>query len=399
MPSRKDTRYIETRTLGSGAKRYRADIPASRLPVRTKSTWFDNEDLAIAWRDKTLREAEEGLAGLAPTKTLQEVTDAFFAAADQGVVRNRFKEPYKASVLRGYQDAMIRVMIPRLGAGTHIGAISTTRVQEVADELLAELSPSTVRNMVTALRVVLRYALRRGWIRVNPCAGVELANSEKARDRIVTVAEATTIIDAIGDLLGQLIYALAFFTGMRKGELQALRWEDVDLANRVIHVRRSFDSGITRENVGKAVLLGWPDRIKGGFIPPKSKAGVRDIPISQLLMPYLLKQTRTEGLVCGSAANVPFGDHGPIKSARGSMVNRGIEPLTLHEARHTFATHAIYAMALANQFNPKVLQTVLGHASITQTYDRYGHLFPGSLVELAGSLDNYMHSELAKVAA
>jgi hypothetical protein len=74
----------------------------------------------------------------------------------------------------------------------------------------------------------------------------------------------------------------------------------------------------------------------------------------------------------------------------GSGISHGVEPIGLHECRHTFASLMIAAMSDAGRFNPKALQTLMGHASITETYDRYGHLMPGSETEAAGLLDRYL---------
>jgi integrase len=65
-------------------------------------------------------------------------------------------------------------------------------------------------------------------------------------------------------------------------------------------------------------------------------------------------------------------------------------PIGLHEARHTFASLMIASMAEAGKFNAKVVQELMGHASITETFDRYGHLFPGSKDEAIGLLDHYL---------
>jgi len=77
----------------------------------------------------------------------------------------------------------------------------------------------------------------------------------------------------------------------------------------------------------------------------------------------------------------------------------GLEPIGLHECRHTFASLMVAAMSEAGKFNPKVLQTLMGYASIPETYDRYGHLMPGSETEAAGLLDRYLAAAADAVRA
>jgi integrase len=96
-----------------------------------------------------------------------------------------------------------------------------------------------------------------------------------------------------------------------------------------------------------------------------------------------------EALVFGATATTPFHPTGRGFRKRiaeaSKAVGIGPAPLTLHECRHTFASFAIAA-----GLNAKALSTFIGHASVTITLDRYGHLFPGSEGEAAGQLDAYL---------
>ena len=75
----------------------------------------------------------------------------------------------------------------------------------------------------------------------------------------------------------------------------------------------------------------------------------------------------------------------------------GCARITLHECRHTFAALMVSAMAAAGKFNANVLQTLMGHSSITVTFNRYGHLMPGSETEAAGLLDSYLEAAATAV--
>jgi integrase len=157
--------------------------------------------------------------------------------------------------------------------------------------------------------------------------------------------------------------------GLRAGELQGLRWEDVDLAAGVIRVERAYDP---KEHT---------------FVDPKSRAGHRSVPLPAALRDYLiehkLRTGRSEGLVFGRTAEHPFTSSNVGGRARTAW--RGLTPITLHEGRHTYAS-----LMIAAGVNAKALSTYMGHATITITLDRYGHLMPGNEEEAAGLLDAYL---------
>ena len=161
------------------------------------------------------------------------------------------------------------------------------------------------------------------------------------------------------------LWATAVYAGLRRGELVALRWSDVDLAEGVIEVRRGWDA-------------------KAGEVAPKSRAGRRRVPIPGVLRDYLVERrigADTSGRVFGSDWLV----RRAAERARERWQKKGLLPLTLHEARHTYASLMIAAGA-----NAKALSRWIGHANIGVTFDLYGHLMPGSEAEGAALLDDYL---------
>jgi integrase len=235
-------------------------------------------------------------------------------------------------------------------------------VQRLVDDLVSRgLNPSTVRNALLPLRAICRRALRQGDINANPTAGVEIPAVRGRRTRIVTPAEALQLVQSAPQI-DRALWATAFYAGLRRGELQALTWGDVDLARGVISVERSWDQ-------------------KQGLVDPKSAAGRRRVPIAAVLRDYLLghRLERQDGhRAFGRADGSPFNASTIAPCADRAWGEHGLRPETLHECRHTFAT-----LMIAAGVNAKALQTFVGHSSITVTLDRYGHLFPGSEQEAA----------------
>ena len=143
--------------------------------------------------------------------------------------------------------------LPELG---HLGlsAVDRYRVQDLVDRLVARgLSPSSVRNAVLPLRAIYRRAVARSEVAVNPTLGLSLPAVRGRRERIARPEEAAALIAALAEA-DRALWATALYGGLRRGELQALRWDDVDLDGGLIRVERSWD------------------RVEGP-IEPKSRAG------------------------------------------------------------------------------------------------------------------------------
>jgi integrase len=140
------------------------------------------------------------------------------------------------------------------------------------------------------LRAIYSRALARGEVTINPTTGLELPAVRGRRDRIASPSEAADLIAALPET-DQALWATAMYAGLRRGELMALRWEDVDLTKNLIAVERSWD-------------------VKAGIIEPKSHAGRRAVPIASVLrehlITYRLRSGRSEGLVFGATAARPF---------------------------------------------------------------------------------------------
>ena len=139
----------------------------------------------------------------------------------------------------------------------------------------------------------------------------------------------------------------------------------------MIHVQRSWDP-------------------RAGLIEPKSRAGNRKVPIADALRVHLLTHRLHQGrggqgFVFTSKSGRPFDSAGLATRARKAWAGGGLEPVGLHDCRHTYA-----AFMIAAGINTKALCTYMGHSTITITLDRYGHLLPGNEREAAGLLDRWL---------
>jgi integrase len=228
------------------------------------------------------------------------------------------------------------------------------------------------------LRVIYRRAIEFEQVATNPVARVPLPAVRGRRDRIATSDQADRMLAAL-PAVDQLVWGLAFFAGLRRGEARGLRWADVDFDAGVIHVERAWC------NHSRQMTL------------PKSRAAIRRVPMAgrlrQLLLEHRLRVGRpAQGdlIAAGARPGVPIAACTLHRHATDAWASLEDVPagFGLHEARHTYASLMIAAGVQA-----KALCEFMGHASITITLDRYGHLFPGAHAEAAALLDRYLEAQ------
>lgn len=283
-------------------------------------------------------------------------------------------EPTTIEQYRGHVELHIG---PRIGA-TKLSRLTAPLVNEFADQLLtAGRSRELCRRVLISLSSIVTEAQRRGLVTVNNVRSakpVKRSAREDTRPVMPTKAELKALIDGAAERSRPMLLTL-LFAGLRGSEMRGLLWEDVDLKRGVLHVRRRTD----RFNA---------------FGPPKSKAGIRDIPLPPTLFrelkawklacplgPLGLVFPTTAGTVQGHA-NILHRWFWPLqvtagvtvlkdgKDKEGRAVKVPVAKYGLHALRHAAA-----ALWIEQGLNPKRVQSLMGHASIAQTMDRYGYLF------------------------
>ncbi len=352
--------------------RYQAQAWSPRDRKRLTRT-FPTLAAAKGWRYDALVGLRNGTLRAAGNVTLQQAAEDWLAAAKTGLIRNRSGDPYKPSALRGYEQSLRTRVLPVLGTA-RLSDIRRSDVQRFINRTMADgHSPSTVRNSLMPLRAIYRHALALDDVAVNPTTGVQLPAVRGKRERVASPAEAVRLIEALLPR-DRAVWATAMYAGLRSGELQALTDELVDLDDNVIRVHWSWDP-------------------KEGQVAPKSRSGRRTVPVPAVLRKHLLEHRlargRRGGLFFSRPDGRPFSNQALSQRATRTWRVNGLDPIGFHECRHTFAS-----LMIAAGVNPKALSTFLGHASVTITLDRYGHLFPGSEQEAAGLLDRYLERSI-----
>ncbi len=363
---------IEVRTDAKGRKRYRGTARDKNVGRHLRGPWTGSLAEARSWRVDAQARLQAGTLSAVTGPTVAEAAVEFIEGMKSGGVRQKGGHVYKPSTARGYDRDLNKHALPELGS-KRISRLQRPELQRWVDGLTTpERSPATVRNAVAALRALIGFAELRGWVHVNPCSGLRVPTGEKARDRIASPSEAATLIAAMRPT-DRATLGLAVYAGLRLGELLALDVSAIDLEGGWIHVHRSWD------------------RESKQFVSTKSRKP-RKVPIIDKLATllanhFVLLDHPSEGLLFPSANNPDWPTDAGILRRRthARWEKAGLKPLGFHEGRHTYAS-----IGIAAGLNPKTLSTYLGHATITITFDRYGHLMPGSEVEARALLDAYL---------
>lgn len=351
--------------------------------VKIRRTFTGKGALAAAkgWRRDAGAQVSRGEVKFEPKQRLDEAVAEWLEKCARGEVRSRRRVPYSASTLRDYRSDLRRFVLRDLG---HLAVSDVTRgdVQAIIERMNGQgFAGQTVRNAIVALQAFYRWKKPP----IDPTVNLDLPEPGGRRERAATPTEAEMLLDALeGD--ERDIYAGAFYGGLRRGELQALRVEDVQ-GDR-IRVSRSWDQ-VTGEKA------------------PKSKAGERDVPIIGPLRsilearcagrpgsafvfgsdeaPFSPNTLRDRAIRCWAAAAV-----GGFLQGRDA----GLAPIGLHEARHSFSTwldHAGISETRADRY--------MGHAN-PSVQARYRHQLDGQLAEDAARLEDWLAgSRAGKVVA
>ena len=254
-------------------------------------------------------------------------------------------------------------MALRVWIEPHIGgrALESVRPEDVEDMMRVMaargLGAKSIRNYVGTLSALYRYAMhpRRRWASANPCDMIDLPVVAASTEvRYLTTAEVDALVSAAVEgeyqALDRVLYLTAAMTGLRLGELLALRWQDVDWSAQRIRVRRSH--------------------VLGEFDTPKSRRSVRSVPMSRRVARELVQWQEASGW--GRPDDLAFAE--PLSGGvlrRGALARRYRRALKaarldpahrFHDLRHTFGT----AMAAAG-VPMRTLQEWMGHRDLTTT--------------------------------
>ena len=306
--------------------------------------------------------------GNTPTgMTLQQLYDEYIESVSHEI---------RESTMRQKKGRSEHHILPTMKK-TKLSKLNTTVLQQWKNEISAKkLSLNTKKSIYKEFSALLNYGVKTERLKSNPLSKLgnfkDPNNFDKAEDKIhyYTAEQFKSFISAAKNHLTTLadygyytFFMIAFYTGMRKGEINALRWCDID--GNILSVNRSVDQKLK----GQGCV----------FTPPKSLSSVRKLQIPANLAAVLEVQKKKqqdntqrwneEFLVCGGINCLS--DTGISNRNIQYAKEAGLEPIRIHDFRHTHAT-----LLINEGINIQEIARRLGHSDVNITWKVYAHLYP-----------------------
>ena len=316
---------------------------------------------------KTLNDMNSGNYQ-APTKIkVSAWLDTWFEIYKKPTVKPKTLECYESIIRLHIKPSIGKIILREL---------KPEQIQKMYNKIGDELSPRMVELTHVTLHAALEQAMKNDLIFKNISEATTRPKKVKTEPRVLTVDEQQKFVRAIKGERTEAAFLLDLFSGLRLGEIVALRWKDIDFKNGLLKVNqtlcrvKNFDGNVK----GKTIL---------SFDTPKTEKSKREIPLlNEVVISLRAHKARqsTEKLKAGELYNdtglVFCNEIGsPIDPRKFTDIfyklveKSGIEKANVHAIRHTFATRG-----LENGIELKVMQELLGHSSIALTADTYSHV-------------------------
>ena len=235
------------------------------------------------------------------------------------------------------------------------------------------LSVKTVRNINQMISSALNCAVEQRLIPANPTKGCVLPKLERKEMKILPPESLGTFFEEAQRSGVFELYYIDLATGLRRGELLGLKWNDIDLDKGIIHVRRQ----VLRQN-GKVVEA-----------PPKTKNSYRNIAIGADAIKVLKGVEQKDEYVFPSPYGGPMSPDSVLHMLQRVLKRAGLERILFHVLRHTFSV-----LALQNGVDVKTLSAMLGHYSAGFTLDTYAHVTTSMQKQAANAVGNFLSGTL-----
>lgn len=279
-------------------------------------------------------------------------------------IRPRVKE----STIVKYQNLLQAYILPTFG-DKRLGDITYDYLETYCNYLLINggyhhqgLSPKTVSDTISLLRNVFRYASDRGMD--PPCNAFSITLKQNHREmRVLSYSEQKKLcLYLYSNLTSRnLGILLCLFTGLRIGEICALRWEDIFLEEGVIYVHQTIQRLQTKNNCDKKTQV--------VISSPKSECSIRKIPLPDNLISIIKNFSYTPKAFVLTGSTIKYMEPRTMQYYFKTVLKKNsIKDANFHSLRHTFATRCVEV-----GFDVKSLSEILGHASVNITMNRYVH--------------------------
>lgn len=344
-----------------------AEVKVKLIEARQKATMNNNEFQKVL-SEKTANEkvitekavTQKSSAG--SNDTMKIAGEAWLAAASSTL---------KETSVRKYEDILMKYILPEFGH-RNLNDITNTELIHFANSLLQEggvnqqgLSSGTVLEVMSVMNNIRIYELSHD----RPVAyNVKCVNikRENRKIRVFSIYEEKQLVDWLLNHMNtvNLGILLCLFTGLRVGEVCALKWEDFNFGDDTFSINKTMQRVRIDTNTDNAADTKTEIKI----LSPKSEQSVRTIPIPQNLKVLLKENYKDEGYILTGSRNHYLEPRALQYRFKTILKQAGIVDANFHTTRHTFATRCV-----EQGVDIKCLSEILGHASVSVTLNRYVH--------------------------
>jgi integrase len=340
--------------------------------TKRKTLYGKTRSEVSAKLSKALTDREGGLTYDAGKQTVEEYLARWLSNSVRDTVRQRTYERYESIVRVHLAPAIGKVKLKAL-TPDHVRGLYRKKLD-------GGLAPRTVLHIHRTLSKALKQATDDGLIPRNAAAPVKPPRPSREEIRPLNREQVRALFEAAREDRLEALYVVAVTAGLRRGELQGLKWEDLDLEAGTLQVQRTLSEP------------------KGGYVfeAPKSGKG-RNVRLTRKAMATLREHRkrqleermqkaglwREQGLVFPSAVGTPLWG-GNLNRAFKTLLKRAGLPhsFRFHDLRHTCAT-----LLLRQGVNPKFVQELLGHRDVSLTLNTYSHVLPDMGDVAASAMD------------
>lgn len=306
-------------------------------------------------KDKLKQVKLSNVTNSVPTISFGQIVDSWFQNKRLCV---------KESTLAHYKTIIDKHILPLLGE-YDISTIDTDTVQQYMNELIDDgYASKTASDILTVIKSILKYVSCKG-VEHNCDLSIVALKNQKSDIQTLTLFEQRKLCDYLITNINNRNFGilLCLYTGIRIGELCALKWSDIDVREKFLKIEKTMirirdNCSIQKDCKTKVIIT-----------PPKSEDSVRTIPISNFLFSIIKKLRRNPNAYILTGACDNFLEPRNMQYYFKTVLKKcGLRDVKFHILRHTFATRCV-----ENGFEIKSLSEILGHSSIKITLDRYVH--------------------------
>lgn len=323
--------------------------------------YFDKIQEARKWLAEAKYEDEHGNIGCSTDMTVDAWFEYWISEIKGNTVRWK--------TIRNHQDRYNKNIREIIG-NMIISEVRPMHCQNIINIMNDNgYSSGTMEMAKQTMSAMFSDALENKIITTNPVSkSVKIPKKSKKDVKFLTLEEQEKFLSAAKNNVNYWHFIFVLQTGLRASELRGLKWGDIDLENRIIHVRRNADYNLVEKKFAYGEL--------------KTSSGKRDIPITNTAFDAIMAMKKSRESINRKVISIEFADS-VFLNTKGSLTysanygkclkricsKAGIKNISMHTLRHTFATRCI-----ESGMKPKTLQKILGHAKISMTMDLYVHV-------------------------